>query len=585
MVVTSAVSTAFFRGQLEFLTSNGLDVSVFSSAGPELEAMRAEGATPWAVPMEREIAPLRDIVSLWRLWRLFCHTRPDLVVAGTPKAGLLGTLAARLAGVPHVMYVVLGLRLETALGWKRRLLWSAEWLACHVAHHVRSVGPSLRRRMIDLSLVTPEHCRVMGAGTINGVDTEHWRRTPQAEAIGRITRERLRIPPGAPVVGFVGRFTRDKGIAELYEAFTRLQPFFADLRLLLVGDFEQGDPVGCGLRSRLEENPSVIRAGFVADVAPYYWTMDVLALPTYREGFPGALLEAQAACFPDVGTDATGALDAFLDGITGLRVPVCDAGALAAALGSLLGDQSMRTRMGRAGCEWVQQNFQRAKVWERLLIEYRSILQSAPRRYLARWMKGAIDRLAAAIALILSAPLWLVVAVTIRFSLGSPVLFSQARPGRDGRLFKLFKFRTMCDARDERGELLEDCERLTRFGSFLRTLSVDELPQLWNVLCGEMSLVGPRPLLPQYLEHYTPQQARRHEVLPGITGWAQVNGRNAIGWEEKFALDVWYVDHWSLLLDMKILALTLRNVVLREDISSPSHATMPEFRGSGKAGN
>jgi sugar transferase EpsL len=194
-----------------------------------------------------------------------------------------------------------------------------------------------------------------------------------------------------------------------------------------------------------------------------------------------------------------------------------------------------------------------------------------------RLIKRCVDWAGAALLLVLSAPLWLAAGVAIRLSLGSPVLFRQVRPGLGGRPFTLLKFRTMRDTRTKNGVLLEDGQRLTRLGRLLRRLSVDELPQLWNILRGEMSLVGPRPLLMQYLDRYTPQQARRHDVLPGITGWAQVNGRNAISWEKKFALDAWYVDHWSLSLDLKILARTLRKVILRADISNRDHATMPEF--------
>lgn len=174
----------------------------------------------------------------------------------------------------------------------------------------------------------------------------------------------------------------------------------------------------------------------------------------------------------------------------------------------------------------------------------------------------------------------LALAAVVRLKLGSPVLFSQVRPGLHGHPFRLIKFRTMTDARDESGRVLPDAERLTGFGRMLRASSLDELPELWNVLRGEMSLVGPRPLLMQYLDRYTPRQARRMEVRPGITGWAQVNGRNALSWEERFELDVWYVDNRSLLLDLKILALTALSVVRREGVSAQGHATMPEFLGS-----
>jgi lipopolysaccharide/colanic/teichoic acid biosynthesis glycosyltransferase len=196
------------------------------------------------------------------------------------------------------------------------------------------------------------------------------------------------------------------------------------------------------------------------------------------------------------------------------------------------------------------------------------------------FLKQCIDRLAAGAGLLCLAPVMAVTALIVRATMGGPVLFRQVRPGRGGRLFQVYKFRTMLDAHDADGQPLPDEQRLTRTGRFLRATSLDELPQLWNVLRGDMSLVGPRPLLVEYLPRYSAEQARRHDVLPGITGWAQVNGRNALGWDERFRLDVWYVDHWSLALDVKILALTLLRVVQRQGISFSGEATMFKFLGS-----
>ena len=197
-------------------------------------------------------------------------------------------------------------------------------------------------------------------------------------------------------------------------------------------------------------------------------------------------------------------------------------------------------------------------------------------------LKRAFDFVAALMALLLLAPVIAGVALLVRLRLGSPVLFSQPRPGRHGRPFRMYKFRSMNSACDAQGVLLPDAQRLTRFGLWLRASSLDELPGLWSVLGGDMSLVGPRPLLIQYLPRYSSRQARRHEVRPGITGWAQVNGRNAISWEEKFELDVWYVEHQSFWLDLKILWLTAARVWARKDVSAAGHATMPEFMGSEK---
>lgn len=198
-------------------------------------------------------------------------------------------------------------------------------------------------------------------------------------------------------------------------------------------------------------------------------------------------------------------------------------------------------------------------------------------------LKRAIDLVVSATALFLAAPVMLCVAVAVRLSMGNPVLFRQTRPGYRGKPFTLWKFRTMTTARDNAGKPLPDSQRLTRLGRFLRRTSLDELPQLLNVLSGEMSLVGPRPLLMEYLDRYTPEQARRHEVRPGVTGWAQIHGRNAISWEERFRLDIWYVDHWTLAVDARILAQTLAKVVRREGISQAGEATMSEFQGTAQA--
>jgi len=197
--------------------------------------------------------------------------------------------------------------------------------------------------------------------------------------------------------------------------------------------------------------------------------------------------------------------------------------------------------------------------------------------------KRLFDLLLTSLALVILSPILLVVALFVRIYHGRPVIFTQKRPGFKGTPFHIYKFRTMTEARDPNGNLRPDAERLTRLGRFLRTTSLDELPELFNILRGEMSLVGPRPLLMQYLERYSPEQARRHNVLPGLTGWAQVNGRNALTWEDKFKLDVWYVDNWSFWLDLKIIILTLWKVFKREGISQPGHATAEEFMGHGGA--
>lgn len=201
-------------------------------------------------------------------------------------------------------------------------------------------------------------------------------------------------------------------------------------------------------------------------------------------------------------------------------------------------------------------------------------------------MKRTFDIVVSGLAVVILWPFVAAIALLVRWRLGSPVLFRQTRPGKNARPFEMLKFRTMTDARDGEGRLLPDVDRLTPFGRLLRSTSLDELPELWNVLKGDMSLVGPRPLLMEYLPLYSSEQARRHEIRPGLTGWAQVNGRNALSWEQKFALDVWYVDHRSFWLDIQIIARTISGVLKRSGISAEGEATMPRFSGSqGKEGS
>jgi lipopolysaccharide/colanic/teichoic acid biosynthesis glycosyltransferase len=298
-----------------------------------------------------------------------------------------------------------------------------------------------------------------------------------------------------------------------------------------------------------------------------------------------------------VAARATGARDAVVDGVTGMLVAVGDARGLAEALETLLRDGRMREEMGAAGRERVVKEFRPERIWEAMAEEYQrqwrvgvgtteqkglaAETQTAHRsRRASQFVKRVVDVVVAGAGLALMAPVMAVVAAAIWVSDGGPALFRQKRPGYKGEPFVLVKFRTMREARGKDGRLLADGERLTTLGRWLRALSLDELPQLWNVLRGEMSLVGPRPLLMEYLERYSAEEMRRHEAKPGMTGWAQIHGRNATSWRERFALDLWYVEHWSLGLDARILLSTVSKVVTRRGVSSAGHPTMPEFLGS-----
>jgi lipopolysaccharide/colanic/teichoic acid biosynthesis glycosyltransferase len=269
-----------------------------------------------------------------------------------------------------------------------------------------------------------------------------------------------------------------------------------------------------------------------------------------------------------------------VDEVTGTLVATGDSVALAVAIRNYLNDPDLRRQHGANARERVLRDFRPEDLWQATLEEYQraeSYSRQISGTRFARTRKRGIDIIISFLALTLLSPLLLVVAVLVRLSMGSPVLFRQQRPGLNGCPFTMWKFRTMCDDCGASGTSLSDAERLTPLGSFLRRTSLDEIPELWNVLEGDMSLVGPRPLLMQYLARYDDFQRRRHEVKPGVTGWAQIHGRNALGWEERFRLDVWYVDHQSFFLDLKILCRTLAVVLRRKNTSWEGHATMPEF--------
>jgi len=584
-VVASARTAAhILKPQLQYLLEKGrVRVVLVCSPGQELQQLTPHpllAVEP--LPLARRPAPLADLVALWRLVQLVRSIRPDIVNAATPKAGFLGTLASWLAGTPCRIYSLRGLRLETASGWRRVLLYAVEWITCHCAHKVVCVSPSVRARAIELGIANEARTCVVGPGSSNGADARRFGPTPENVAEAAALRATLGLTSEDAVIGFVGRLTRDKGIAELVEAFERLRSEGRHVRLLLVGDFEDEDPVPERTRRAIENDPCVIKTGFVANTAPYYHLMTMLVLPTYREGFPNVVLEAAVAGVPVVATRVTGVVDAVVEDVTGLLVPARDADALAGAMRRILDEPELAGRLADAARKRALEEFQPERIWAGHLELYRRVL--AERRAMIRrrqqLVKRVTDVLGATLALALSAPVQALVWAGVRIAMGSPGFVRQERAGLNGRPFTLYKFRTMTEARDESGRLLPDEQRLTRLGRFLRRFSLDELPQLWNVLKGEMSLVGPRPLPVEYVPRYNQFQRRRLEVRPGMTGWAQINGRNALTWEQKFELDVWYVDHQSLWLDLKILLATVGQVLSGRGISHRDHPTMPEFLGA-----
>lgn len=377
-VTTVPMTLGFLAGQIRVLREAGVDVSVVSSPGEELRAFGDRlGVPAHGVPMPRRITPLADLRALRALVRVLREVRPDVVHAHTPKGGLLGMMAARLAGVPVRVYHMRGLPLEAAAGARRSLLWAAERTSCALAHRVICVSPSLREVALRERLCPPGRITVLAGGSGQGVDSggrfDPARLEPGTRAA---VRARLGIPPEAVVAGFVGRLVRDKGVGELWEAWTALRARRPELHLLVVGPFEEEDPVPDAVRRGLESDPRVHLVGMEWNTPPYYAAMDLLVLPTYREGFPNVPLEAAAMGLPVVATRVPGCVDAVDDGRTGVLVPARDAGALDAAVDRYAGDPALRRRHGEAGRARVEADFRQEVIWEAVFAQYRALLDA-----------------------------------------------------------------------------------------------------------------------------------------------------------------------------------------------------------------
>lgn len=361
--------------RLRTLRRAGFRVLLVSSPGELLDATATrERVEPIAISMRREIAPLADLVSLVRLWLLIVRLRPDIVEFSTPKAGLLGTVAAMLCGVPHRVYMLRGLKCETGTGFKRRLLLAAEYLAATCAHEVLCNSESLRSHALTLGVARKRKLRLLGEGSSNGVDIERFSPGPTD------VRERLAIPPEAKVIGFVGRLTRDKGLPELLEAFETIVRVVPSAHLLLVGWFDAAeDALESDQRTHILRHPQIDCTGFVADTAPYYRAMDVLVLPTWREGFPNAVLEAAASGIPVVTTECTGSRDSVVPEVTGFLIPPGYPEAISEAVLKIIRVPTRKERMGRAARAWILEHYPESHVLG-LTAEYYQRLLKEPER-------------------------------------------------------------------------------------------------------------------------------------------------------------------------------------------------------------
>jgi glycosyltransferase involved in cell wall biosynthesis len=376
-VMTVPQSFSFLSGQLRFLAEQGFAVHAVSSPGSGWDLfIKGEPVVPHVVSMPRRITPFQDLIAVWRLYRLMRTIRPQIVHAHTPKGGLLGMLAAWLANVPVRVYTIHGLPLMTARGWRRLLLLWTERVACWCALRVLSVSPSIRSVAIQKDICPASKVEVFHGGSSNGIDAQQHFNRKHLPARTRVhIRAASNIPEDALVLGFVGRIVRDKGIVELIEAWQTLREQFPSLHMLLVGPFELKDPLPSEAMHLLRSDPRIHLVGSVTEVPPYYAAMDLLVLPTYREGLPGVLLECAAMKLPVVATRIPGCVDAVVDGETGTLVEPRDAKSLGEAIALYLNSPELRCQHGAAGRRWVLDQFCPERIWLAIYEEYVRLLR------------------------------------------------------------------------------------------------------------------------------------------------------------------------------------------------------------------
>lgn len=369
--VTSAQTCILLPARSQALMDAGFRVSIVSGPGEmSAGAKRIRGVAAYVVPMARGIEIVGDFVAFWRMLRLLKRLKPDIVEFSTPKAGLLGNVAAWIHRVPHRVYFLRGLRLETCSGLMRTVLLWTERMAATCSHVVVPNSRSLGQLAHELGIANERKTTLLGEGSSNGVDAARF--SPGVSTV----REEFGIPPTARVIGFVGRLVSDKGVPELLEGFVKILKKQPDCYLLLVGWFDAAsDALGRGLRERIEGHPRIVCTGYVSDAAPYYRAMDVMVLPSWREGFPNVVLEAAASGVPVVATTCTGSCDAVVPDVTGLLVPPGYSDAIAEAVLRLLGDEQLRARMGRAARKWAVEHFEQERVLRMTVQFYQELLR------------------------------------------------------------------------------------------------------------------------------------------------------------------------------------------------------------------
>ncbi|QNI57190.1 conserved hypothetical protein distantly related to alpha-glycosyltransferases family 4 [Synechococcus sp. BIOS-U3-1] len=550
--------------------------------------------------LERALVFLR---YSWESLLLALGAEVDLIFATTTPltAGIPGIAARWLRGIPFVLEVRdLWPELPRAMGVVRnpfllKVLSVLEWSSYHSADACIGLAPGICEGIADRGIPPDRITSIPNACDLELFKPLKAQQSKQPELIRGLASP---MPAGSFVAAFTGAHGLANGLDAVLDAASELQRRGRhDIRLLFIGDGRCKHALQQRVKAESLENchflPPLPKSQLARSLglSVHVGLMVLDDIPAfYRGTSPNKFFDYISCGLPVVNNYPGWLAELIRDHQLGIPVPPRDPNAFAEALITLKDDPDLREAAGANARSLAESHFSRlvlAGQWRNILTTTAVRNRWRTNRYLWRFIyftfKNIADRLAALLALLLLSPLLLFVSLLVRWRLGAPVLFRQPRPGYGESQFQLLKFRTMTNQRDTDGDLLSDAQRLTPFGRWLRAMSIDELPGLINILRGEMSFIGPRPLLMQYLSLYSFEQARRHDVKPGFSGWAQINGRNALSWKEKLRRDVWYVDHQSLWLDLRIFLITIWKVISREGISAPGNVTMPPFRGDENA--
>jgi lipopolysaccharide/colanic/teichoic acid biosynthesis glycosyltransferase/UDP-N-acetylglucosamine 2-epimerase len=571
----------FLAEQIRMLVRKDLDVQLVCA--PDENGSDDLADLPCVVrfvSIAREISIARDCAALGRLVSLLSQFKPDMLHVHGPKPSLLASVAGKLCGVPVRLHTIHGLRSDGLRGMRRSVVRAMERLTFACSTRCFAVSHSLADHVVEEKLLPAQTVAVLGYGSWAGIDLERFK-PGQHSAKAAELRKAWGIAADALLITYIGRLAADKGLHTLAEAWQTVKRHNPQARLLIAGPRDATDPVDAAVMEMLRSDPAVVLEDrFTQDVPALLAASNLFAQPSLREGLGIAALEAAAMELPVIASRVTGLIDTVREKTSGLLVPPQDGSALADAIEFLLEHPEARESFGKNGRRLVQKRFAQADVLQLSMQMYTSYAHAPVRTGLWNsFGKRLFDCTLALLLLVAASPLMLLVAAAIWIFLSRPVLFTQERGGLYGLPIRIFKFRTMRVPKPGQTMIGTDDERAHWLGLLLRKLSLDELPQLFNVVRGEMSLIGPRPLLLSYVPRYTQQQRHRHDVLPGITGLAQVKGRNNVSWAQRFELDLWYVRHRNAWLDLTILFLTVQRLFRPRDISATGNVSMPEFMG------